>query len=765
MGKDRGRGQRKCYAKPYSKNNWRGQKKERTERQPRPGNKPPFQQKFTLREHEVGITEFTNPEAPGFTGILKSRFSDFHVNEIDADGRVLVLNDTTVPKVAIEHVEPEELAKWRAELEFVTGPEVWQNIVKLAEAKYDATSEQKIEIDATKLDKEQRTRIHQTLKQLYKGKLVSTTVAQEPAKAVEQQVAADVEGKKNIRILKPKPGRSDNRWNFPTEFVSFLVHKTNIDTSEVAATLASRLNLRPSQVNYCGTKDKRAKTTQSFSIKRRSPESIVQAARFIRNVQIGNFSFRQATHKLGDLQGNRFRIALRHIAEERRADIELSLESLKQRGFINYYGLQRFGNSSTVPTYEVGVALLKRDYKLACELILKPRDNDVEFMRSIRKEWWEKRDSAAAAEKIHGDKYIEKKILDGLAKFGEHDYAAALRRIPRNMLLLYPHAYQSLIFNRIASRRIKEFGLKLIPGDLVYVDQEDSVLEGDSVLEKGDSVLEKGDSVLEEKIEAPDAENVDDEVLMEDESAFKRKVKPISESDIASGKYTLTDVVLPLPGHDITYPSNDSGLWYEQMLNEVGLSSELLKHKDKTYALGGAYRKLIIQPENLKWNFRFYQTPEDTLIASDWELLKKIETTLEPPPAEAKFMALILEFSLPTAAYATMLLRELFKQDTSTATQMQLEHEAMMSKEEEIAKGKEECVKADASPTPTSTPTPTLAPNPPVPVMPPTLQPPLPLPPTSPPLPVPLSWRRIECNQENQYAQGNQFYFTNQPQQ
>ncbi|EDW79554.1 uncharacterized protein Dwil_GK20352 [Drosophila willistoni] len=702
MGKDRGRGQRKFHSKPYNKNNWRGQKKERTERQPRQGNKPPFQQKATLREHEVGITEFTNPEAPGFTGILKSRFSDFHVNEIDADGRVLVLNDTTVPKVAIEHVEPEELAKWREELESVTGPEVWQKIVKLAEAKYDATSEQKIEIDATKLDKEQRTRIHQTLKQLYKGKLVSTTVAQEPAKPEEQQVAADVEGKKNIRILKPKPGRSDNRWNFPTEFVSFLVHKTNIDTSEVAAILASRLNLRPSQVNYCGTKDKRAKTTQSFSIKRRTPENIVQAARSIRNVHIGNFSFIQATHKLGDLQGNRFRIALRHIAKERRADIELSLESLKQRGFINYYGLQRFGNSSSVPTYEVGVALLKRDYKLACELILKPRDNDVEFMRSIRQEWWEKRDSAAAAEKIHGDKFIEKKILDGLAKFGEHDYAAALRQIPRNMLLLYPHAYQSFIFNRIASRRIKEFGLKLIPGDLVYADQEDSIME------------------VEEKIEAPDAENVDEDVSMEEEeSAFKRKVKPINESDIASGKYKLTDVVLPLPGHDITYPSNDSGLWYEQMLNEVGLSSELLKHKDKTYALGGAYRKLIIQPENLKWNFRFYQTPEDTLIASDWELLKKIETTSEPSIAEAKYMALILEFSLPTAAYATMLLRELFKQDTSTATQMQLEHEAMMSKEEEIAKGKEECVKADASLTPTPTPTPTpttttptLAPNP-----------------------------------------------------
>lgn len=64
----------------------------------------PPQQKVTLREDQVAITEFTNPEAPGFTGILKSRFSDFHVNEIDTEGKVLELNDLNVPKVAIERM-------------------------------------------------------------------------------------------------------------------------------------------------------------------------------------------------------------------------------------------------------------------------------------------------------------------------------------------------------------------------------------------------------------------------------------------------------------------------------------------------------------------------------------------------------------------------------------------------------------------------------------------------------------------------------------
>jgi tRNA(Glu) U13 pseudouridine synthase TruD len=45
---------------------------------------------------------------------------------------------------------------------------------------------------------------------------------------------------------------------------------------------------------------------------------------------------------------------------------------LKNKGFINYYGMQRFGTGS-IPTHAVGRCVLNGDWKLAIDYILMPR--------------------------------------------------------------------------------------------------------------------------------------------------------------------------------------------------------------------------------------------------------------------------------------------------------------------------------------------------------------------------------------------------------
>ena len=52
---------------------------------------------LTLKESEVGATEFVC-DGSGFTGVIKHRISDFHVNEIASDGSVSKLTDIDLPK-------------------------------------------------------------------------------------------------------------------------------------------------------------------------------------------------------------------------------------------------------------------------------------------------------------------------------------------------------------------------------------------------------------------------------------------------------------------------------------------------------------------------------------------------------------------------------------------------------------------------------------------------------------------------------------------
>lgn len=103
---------------------------------------------------------------------------------------------------------------------------------------------------------------------------------------------------------------------------------------------------------------------------------------------------------------------------------------MKNNGYINYYGLQRFGNNAAVPTHKIGIALLKGLYKEACELILKPRDGEHIFMQNIREYWWNTRDANGALNQFYrNNRRIEAKLLHGLANHGPNDYVNALESV------------------------------------------------------------------------------------------------------------------------------------------------------------------------------------------------------------------------------------------------------------------------------------------------------------------------------------------------
>ncbi|XP_063230997.1 pseudouridylate synthase 7 homolog [Bacillus rossius redtenbacheri] len=578
--------------------------------------------KKCLLEADVGITQYIGCNK-GFSGIIKHRFSDFHVNEVGLDGSIIKLTDESIPDEILDSSDV------GYKIDAVT-PEVLLQLVELA--MHGGTD---VTIDVTDKSKDERREIHDMIRKKFPSKLVSNT--------------KEKEGKKTMIVSKANKPNSDKRSVWPArrkgDFVHFVMYKENKDTMEVVNLIAFKLKMKPNNISYAGTKDRRAKTSQMLCVRKVEPARLASINKYLNGISLGNYVFRTSALRLGDLKGNHFRIAIRNVSCSA-DDLELALNSLKQDGFINYYGMQRFGSTLEVPTYFIGRALLLGDWANAIDLILTPRENETRFdVKAARKTWQATRNAEAAYEKLgKGQNTPEGKLLQGLMKNGS-DKMGALNFIPRNLRLLYLHSYQSLVWNKIVSRRIKEFGLKPVVGDLVLADRGDGTC---------------ADSEQELGADAPDGEPAG-QVEQECSEVNGLRVSVLTQDSVKDA--SMSDVVLPLPGYSVKYPENEVARWYEELLKADGLTSATMRQKAKSYSLAGTYRHLVKHPENLSWKTLRYSSPDDTLILSDLEQLRLAEAPGDA--AHGKHTAVIVEFALPSSCYATMALRQAMRQDTS----------------------------------------------------------------------------------------------------
>lgn len=143
-------------------------------------------------------------------------------------------------------------------------------------------------------------------------------------------------------------------------------------------------------------------------------------------------------------------------------------------------------------------------------------------------------------------------------------------QIPRNLRLTYIHAYQSLIWNKVVSKRVEKYGLAPIVGDLVYAPGS-SGPEADSEIDN--ELVADDDEVEPEK----DGEQKDDS----NQRAQRNQRKVIAIDSETIKNYTIYDVLLPLPGYGITYPANEVAGWYTELLEADGLGDKGLKHTVK----------------------------------------------------------------------------------------------------------------------------------------------------------------------------------------
>lgn len=131
---------------------------------------------------------------------------------------------------------------------------------------------------------------------------------------------------------------------------------------EAVLKISDNLKMNAAAFLYAGVKDKRAKTTQWCSVRRLEPWKLITRVNSERNIKVGNLTFKNEPLTLGQLKGNQFKIALRNVLANDDL-IEKSMKFIEENGFINYYGLQRFGNDKEVPTYMIGINLLLGKFK------------------------------------------------------------------------------------------------------------------------------------------------------------------------------------------------------------------------------------------------------------------------------------------------------------------------------------------------------------------------------------------------------------------
>ncbi|KAJ5333039.1 Pseudouridine synthase [Penicillium brevicompactum] len=673
----------------------------------------------TQKEIEVGITEFVSNGTEGFAGILKKRYTDFAVNEITTTGEVVHLRNTKAPhtskpeppapgpKAPASDVNTAEKtegapAEAEAEAEFKVSEEDHALLIEYFGAKNatdiialhaKAMSKPKSrpsefgQVSAQVSDRDLRTKIHQAIRRIFKSQLESTT----DSEGNMGIIAAANRFKREVGSGRGNGRSNNNRTNWEElggPYLHFTLYKENKDTMEVVSFIARSLKMNAKAFQFAGTKDRRGVTAQRVCATRLLAERLARLNPTLRNAVVGDFEYRKQALDLGDLNGNEFVITLRELgipgvdlndpkaAVAKASEIVgTSLKNLRQRGYFNYYGLQRFGTFST-RTDTVGVKMLQEDFKGACDAILHYAPEALQAaMEGDANDTNISSDDRARALAINmfetgGPKIVNDALQKLPRKFSaeqnlirhlgrsRNDYLGALQTIPRNLRLMYVHAHQSLIWNFAASERWRLYGDKVVEGDLVIV-QEHRDKEDAAAAEAADETVDADGEI----IIVPQGE--DSAVAAED--MFTR-ARALTAEEAASGKYTLFDIVLPQPGYDIIYPENKVKDFYSRfMASEKGgfLDPTKMRRSWKDISLSGSYRKVFSRmlDDDYSFDVKLYTKDDEQFVPTDLETTKQNSGETQPAPTqtEGDKMAVVLKFQLGSSQYATMALRELTK--------------------------------------------------------------------------------------------------------
>ncbi len=346
-------------------------------------------------------------------------------------------------------------------------------------------------------------------------------------------------------------------------YVIARVKARNWEMNRLIEKLAHNLKISPNSIGYAGIKDKRAITTQlmSFPV---STEKLRNLS--IPDVEIDILYKSSRPVYSGKLIGNRFHIVIRDV-EAGEKEVKEIMREIEELAFMpNFFGIQRFGIARPI-THLVGKYILKNDFERAVmTYVAHPLKGEDEESYEARKFLEETKDFEEAL-KIYPKKLVfERRIIEHLASH-PNEWKEALLKLPRNLVRIFLHAYQSYLFNKILSERIRR-GLPIneaIEGDIVILWEKEMVIQSDEGIKVSKSNIEK----------------------------INRQIK--KEKCFPSAA---------IYGYDLLKAGGEMGEIEEEIANREGINEEEFKmpHMPE-FACRGMRRIIAVPLKNIKWRF------------------------------------------------------------------------------------------------------------------------------------------------------------------
>jgi len=237
--------------------------------------------------------------------------------------------------------------------------------------------------------------------------------------------------------------------------------KRNIDTFQAVQTVANKLGISAERIQFGGIKDANALTAQHVSISRMLPEQVTQIK--TGNLWLYPVQFSNDKIHSGLLFGNKFHVNIRAISHPS-STITKRLENtnhelVKLGGCPNFFGHQRFGTARAI-THIIGKhILLDKWERAALTFLAKPSLCEHPESREARQRLLGTQDYKEALSYFPPRLVYERKMLIHLAE-QRRDFIGAFHRLPKRLCQLFVQAYQSYLFNKFLSQRIRD-GMQL----------------------------------------------------------------------------------------------------------------------------------------------------------------------------------------------------------------------------------------------------------------------------------------------------------------